>query len=58
MLETFKEGNLPGVPLHLRNATSKLASQMGYGRGYSYDLDRVGNVEYMPEELRGLSFFS
>ena len=45
-------GNLP-VPLHLRNAPTKLMSQMGYGHGYKYAHDYPGNFvrqEFMPKE--------
>lgn len=48
---------LPGVPLHLRNASNKLAKDMGYGQGYSHDLEKVGNVSYMPEGLEDVNFF-
>ena len=46
-------GNAP-VPLHLRNAPTKLMSQLGYGKDYKYAHDFAGhfvNQEYMPEEL-------
>ena len=45
-------GNLP-VPLHLRNAPTKLMAQMGYGHGYKYAHDYPGNFvrqEFMPKE--------
>ena len=32
------------VPLHLRNAPTKLMKQLGYGQGYQYDHDRTGGV--------------
>ena len=51
------QGNLPGVPVHLRNASSKLAREMGYGQGYSYNLQEVGNIEYMPEGMESVNFF-
>ena len=35
-------GNLP-VPLHLRNAPTKLMEQLGYSKGYKYDHDYEGN---------------
>lgn len=46
-------GNLP-VPLHLRNAPTKLMKEMGYGRDYKYAHDYPGNFvqqQFMPEEL-------
>ena len=51
------QGNLPGVPLHLRNATSKMAKDFGYGKGYSYNLDEVRNIRYMPEGMDNVKFF-
>ena len=45
-------GNQP-VPLHLRNAPTKLMAQMGYGHGYKYAHDYPGNFvrqEFMPKE--------
>jgi len=46
-------GNAP-VPLHLRNAPTKLMEQLGYGKDYKYAHDYPGhfvNQEYMPESL-------
>lgn len=46
-------GNAP-VPLHLRNAPTKLMKDLGYGHGYQYAHDYPGHFvrqEYMPEEL-------
>jgi putative ATPase len=47
-----KTGNAP-VPLHLRNAPTKLMEQLGYGKDYKYAHDYPGNFvlqEYMPAE--------
>lgn len=47
--------NLP-VPLHLRNAPTKLMKGLGYGKDYKYPHDYFqGKVkqEYLPEELKG-----
>ncbi|WP_305884745.1 replication-associated recombination protein A [Lewinella sp. JB7] len=52
-------GTLP-VPLHLRNAPTKLMKQLDYGKNYNYSHDNPGNFarqEYLPEELRGTAFF-
>ena len=46
-------GNAP-VPLHLRNAPTKLMKELGYGADYQYAHDYPGHFvrqEYMPEEL-------
>ena len=51
------EGNLPPVPIHLRNASSKLGKDMGYGKGYSYDLGKVQDLEYMPDGMEQVNFF-
>ena len=49
---------LPGVPLHLRNASTKLSGQLGYGKGYSYNLDKVKNIQYMPEGMENVKLFN
>lgn len=44
------------VPLHLRNAPTKLMKQLGYGKGYQYAHNFPGNFvdqEFMPESLEG-----
>jgi putative ATPase len=49
------------VPLHLRNAPTKLMDQMGYGKGYKYAHDYEGNwveQEFMPAGLEGRHFYS
>ena len=48
-----KTGNLP-VPLHLRNAPTKLMKDMGYGKNYQYAHSYKGNFvdqEFLPKEL-------
>jgi putative ATPase len=52
-----KYGNLP-VPLHLRNAVSKLMEEVGYGKGYKYspEYGYKENQEYLPEKLRGRKY--
>lgn len=52
-------GNLP-VPLHLRNAPTKLMAELGYSGGYLYPHDYPGNFtlqQYMPNELAGENFW-
>ena len=49
--------NTPGVPLHLRNASTKLASQLGYGKGYSQNLAKVQDIQYMPDGMEDVRFF-
>ena len=48
-----KTGNLP-VPLHLRNAPTKLMADLGYHDGYKYPHDYPGNFtaqQYLPKEV-------
>jgi putative ATPase len=48
------------VPLHLRNAPTKLMKDIGYGRGYEYAHDydeKVTNMECLPENLRGRRYY-
>lgn len=57
--EIRKSGNLP-VPLHLRNAPTKLMRQLGYGEGYKYAHDYAGNTvaqQYLPSEIDGRRFW-
>lgn len=58
-LRTHK-GPLPSVPLHLRNAPTKLMKQLGYAEGYKYNPAFSNPVEqdYLPEELLGTNFFT
>ena len=50
-------GTQPNVPLHLRNATSSMTRDLGWGKGYSSDLRKVQAIDYLPEELNGANFF-
>lgn len=47
-----------GVPIHLRNAPTKLMKDIGYGQNYKYNPDFVGPVdqEYLPPELKGKKY--
>ncbi|XP_030077581.1 ATPase WRNIP1-like [Microcaecilia unicolor] len=53
------KGPLPSVPLHLRNAPTKLMKSLGYGKGYKYNPVYQEPVEqnYLPGELKGIKFF-
>lgn len=54
-----RTGNLP-VPLHLRNAPTKLMADLGYHQGYKYAHDYEGNYvkqQYLPPELTGSEFW-
>jgi putative ATPase len=48
------------VPLHIRNAPTKLMKELGYGRGYQYAHDSAEAYipqEYLPEALRGQALY-
>jgi putative ATPase len=52
-------GNLP-VPLHLRNAPTKLMKQLNYGKDYKYAHDFENNFveqEFLPKKLKGRSIW-
>ena len=59
-IATVKQtGNLP-VPLHLRNAPTKLMKDLGYHDGYKYPHDYPGHFteqQYLPDELRNSRFW-
>jgi putative ATPase len=54
-----KMGDLP-VPLHIRNAPTKLMKDLGYGKDYKYAHsyeDNFVNLEYLPEQVSGTKLF-
>ena len=54
-----EKGDLP-VPLHIRNAPTRLMKDMGYGKGYEYSHDYEKNFsaqEYLPKGLSGFKFY-
>ncbi|GAB3658327.1 replication-associated recombination protein A [Echinicola sediminis] len=54
-----QEGDLP-VPMHLRNAPTKLMKDLNYGKGYKYAHDYEGNFveeEFMPDKLKGKKIY-
>lgn len=59
-LQTAKETHASQVPLHLRNAPTKLMSELGYSDGYKYAHDFPGHFtdqEFLPQELSGSRFY-
>ena len=55
-----KHGDLP-VPLHIRNAPTKLMKDMDYGKDYKYSHSFDGNFadqEYLPEKLINAKFYN
>ena len=60
-LRALQEPGVAGlpIPIHLRNAPTRLMKELGYGQEYKYNPDYVdGEVkqEYLPEKLRGRTF--
>lgn len=52
-------GNLP-VPLHLRNAPTKLMKDLNYGKDYKYAHSYEGNFveqDFLPEEIRNIKLY-
>lgn len=52
-------GDLP-VPLHIRNAPTKLMKNLGYGKNYEYSHSYDNNFsaqEYLPKEIAGTKFY-
>jgi putative ATPase len=55
-----KNNELHPVPLHLRNAPTKLMKDIGYGKQYKYAHDYSNHFveeNYLPEELKGRQFY-
>ncbi len=59
MATVQKFGDLP-VPLHLRNAPTRLMKNIGYGADYKYAHQYDGNfvnLEFLPEKIHGLKLY-
>jgi putative ATPase len=59
LAEVRQSGALP-VPLHVRNAPTRLMQELGYHKGYKYAHDYAEGYaaqEYLPEKLRGRRFY-
>lgn len=55
-----KTAGAASVPLHLRNASTRLQREWGYGKGYLYPHnfpDAWADQEYLPESLAGRRFY-
>jgi len=55
-----RQGDNPPVPLHIRNAPTRLMKDLGYGRGYEYAHDfqeQTAAMECLPEALAGRRFY-
>ena len=54
-----KTGDLP-VPLHIRNAPTRLMKEIGYGKDYKYAHNYDGNftdLEFLPDQISGTKFY-
>ncbi len=59
-MEAAAETPSAAVPLHLRNAPTKLMKELGYGAGYQYAFesdDAYAPQDYLPSELASRSFY-
>ncbi len=59
-IATVKQDPNAPVPLHLRNAPTKLMKDLGYGAEYQYAHDFPGNFvsqQYLPDSLKNRTFF-
>ena len=60
MVEVRESGHLP-VPLHLRNAPTKLMKDLGYGKEYKYAHSYEGNFVdqvFLPEKIKNKRFYT
>ena len=58
--EEVRNNLLHTVPLHLRNAPTKLMKDIGYGKDYKYAHDHKNNfidINYLPDEMEGKQFY-
>jgi putative ATPase len=56
-LQTAREYPDLLVPLHLRNAPTKLMKDLGYGSGYKWQADFKHEAGFLPDELKDLTLF-
>ena len=60
-MEDAKESGSLEVPLHIRNAPTRLMKELGYGAGYRYAHNEpdayAAGENYLPEELRGRKYY-
>lgn len=59
-MEAVKQHGDLSVPLHIRNAPTRLMKNMGYGKDYKYSHSFDGNFseqEYLPKDLSGKKFY-
>ncbi|KAI9999005.1 hypothetical protein PInf_003684 [Phytophthora infestans] len=60
-IHDWGKGALPDVPMHIRNAPTKLMKEMGYAKGYKYNphytAEELKDQTYLPDEMVGTNFF-
>ncbi len=56
-LQAAKEFPHAAVPLHLRNAPTKLMKDLGYGKGYKWQANFQAEAGFLPDELKDLHLF-
>jgi putative ATPase len=59
-MEAVKQHGDLSVPLHVRNAPTRLMKNLGYGKDYEYSHSYEGNFspqEYLPKEISGKKFY-
>jgi putative ATPase len=60
MQDIKKTGSL-AVPMHIRNAPTKLMKDLGYGKGYKYAHDQphaLVEQDHLPDELKGKRYYT
>ncbi|MEE8575218.1 MAG: replication-associated recombination protein A [Thermodesulfobacteriota bacterium] len=60
-LKDVKEKGALPVPLHIRNAPTKLMKELGYGKNYQYPHNHAGAVvedDYLPDELKDKKYYT
>jgi putative ATPase len=60
-LDAARQHPAAAVPLHIRNAPTRLMKEWGYGAGYRYDHDESGHAagqHYLPDALRDVRWYS
>jgi putative ATPase len=58
--QEIEETRQEPVPLHLRNAPTKLMKELDYGKGYRYahnEEGKVADMDCLPESLKGRSYY-
>jgi putative ATPase len=59
LMKVHQTGDQP-VPLHIRNAPTKLMKEIGYGKDYKYAHQYDQNfvdLEFLPEKIKGTKFY-